>query len=660
MLPLYEGFRKYDVPSNLQGELFDSDNQALAELINLNKINIFVGPNNSGKSLLLREIVKTQSKTYYGDEKWAEIESCLKFFDSAIKRIRVSSGIHGLVRLIDVHAGAIIDLKSLSDFYTQLSKYVSNYEVSTAIDLITGSFLRTFEFNEGASYSYTDENNYNSPFNTYTQRELLRGIFTCLNELKAEAEMVTHRLAELALSHTIGKLQRIYIPTFRSLKEFNNSQIELSIRKDYTFPDYVRVYTGQDFAKAIENHKNDEHSYRKKIKAFESFLARTFFQNQTVVLTYHKNQNVLLIKIGDEKDRPIYQLGDGLQMIIILTFPFFMYSSGIISIEEPELFIHPGLQKEFINFLIKDPRVNNFQIYLSTHSNHILDSVNLSDKISIFSVSKRRKEQETLLDDEKVPDFIINNLAFGDRNMLSLLGVTSTSVYLSNCVIWVEGITDKIYLQNYISAYFESSKCQDKYSEFQYLKEGIHYSFSLTGGDSIIHWDFSENLDYNDSMSKIIVSKFCAKSFVIVDNDFGKNEERKKKLREVLDGRLLELKYPEIENMIPSDVLPIVLSEYLSVNRSIRTDQIEIVSDEELLQIRIGKLIDTKMLADCPNCKKFSSDTGSLKSADKYEFCHKAIKFIDGNNITDYACQVVETLLDFIIGMNSNYVQESD
>lgn len=70
MLPLYEGFRKYDVPSNLQGELFDSDNQALAELINLNKINIFVGPNNSGKSLLLREIVKTQSKTYYGDEKW--------------------------------------------------------------------------------------------------------------------------------------------------------------------------------------------------------------------------------------------------------------------------------------------------------------------------------------------------------------------------------------------------------------------------------------------------------------------------------------------------------------------------------------------------------------------------------------------------------------
>jgi len=209
-------------------------------------------------------------------------------------------------------------------------------------------------------------------------------------------------------------------------------------------------------------------------------------------------------------------------------------------------------------------------------------------------------------------------------------------------------------------AIIDLKSLSDFFSEFQYLKEGIHYSFSLTGGDSIIHWDFSENLDYNDSMSKIIVSKFCAKSFVIVDNDFGKNEERKKKLREVLDGRLLELKYPEIENMIPSDVLPIVLSEYLSVNRSIRTDQIEIVSDEELLQIRIGKLIDTKMLADCPNCKKFSSDTGSLKSADKYEFCHKAIKFIDGNNITDYACQVVETLLDFIIGMNSNYVQESD
>jgi AAA15 family ATPase/GTPase len=658
MLPLYEAYRKYDVPEKLKGEIFNAEDEVLSELDKLNKINILVGPNNSGKSLLLRELIKTNSKFYYGQDRWDEIANLMCFIDEAPRMIAEASGLPDFSKFLDVHSGPIIDLSIFPSIYAQVSKYSPNYDVKAAVGLLQSVFLKPFEFSDARTYSFANHNNYNSGFNTQSNRELLLKIFDSINKLKDRAQMITQRLSELSLPDFSEKRQRVYIPTFRSLKEFNNLQIDLTIRKDYNFNQDVEIYTGQSFARAVENHKNNEYPYRKKIERFESFLGRTFFQNQKVILTFQKDGNVLLIKIGDEKDRPIYELGDGLQMVIILTFPFFMYDSGIIAIEEPELFIHPGLQKEFVKFLIEDPRVKNFQVYLSTHSNHILDCVNISNQVSIFSVSKRRKKTDSLMTDEQVPDFVVDNLAFGDRNILSLLGVTSTSVYLSNCVVWVEGITDKIYLQKYINAYFDCSKCKEKYNSFRYLKEGIHYTFSLTGGDSIIHWDFAEDSAYDDTTSKILVHKFCAKSFVIIDGDFGKNKDRKAKLREVLDGRVLELKFPEMENLLSPDLVPLVLNEYRSVKNALRISQIPAVTENDLLNNRMGDLIDSVVLKNCTTCKGFSSETGSLKSNDKYEFCLKAIKFIDGNSISDYACEVVEKILDFIIDMNSATVYD--
>jgi hypothetical protein len=75
-------------------------------------------------------------------------------------------------------------------------------------------------------------------------------------------------------------------------------------------------------------------------------------------------------------------------------------------------------------------------------------------------------------------------------------------------------------------------------------QEGIHYSFSLTGGDSIIHWDFSESSNYEELSHKVIVKKFCAKAMAIVDQDFGKNPDRKSLLMQLLNERFIELAVP--------------------------------------------------------------------------------------------------------------------
>ena len=65
MLPVYEAFREYDLPNKLSNELFDQNGKPLTRINKLSKVNIFVGPNNFGKSILIREILKTRSKHHH-------------------------------------------------------------------------------------------------------------------------------------------------------------------------------------------------------------------------------------------------------------------------------------------------------------------------------------------------------------------------------------------------------------------------------------------------------------------------------------------------------------------------------------------------------------------------------------------------------------------
>lgn len=652
MLPYYEAYRKYDLPAKLRNELYDSLSNQLQLLDKLNKVNIFVGPNNSGKSLLLRELLKTNSPTYYSSENWEKILKLLQFIKEVPDKIRSVSHIHNLEVIIDSN-GVLIDLRQFEQLYPQISVYKSGYTLQTATDSLRHLFTKDFKFQENKLYSYSSPDVINQYFNISSQRKLLEEITDYLEELKRQASEITLALQSLRLPENPANEKRIYIPAIRSLRGIADvGMIDTSIARDYDFQTTVLVYSGQSFADEVFKQKNSPFKFQTKIIQYEEFLSVTFFQSKQIRLIYVLDKKTLFIKIGNEEDRPIYELGDGLQMLIILTFPFFLFDAGTIVIEEPELFIHPGLQKEYINFLINHEKTKNFQIFISTHSNHILDSINVSDKISIFSVNKKKKNQNPL--EQETPDFVIENLASGNENILRLLGVTSTSVYLSNCVIWVEGITDRLYLKKYIDVYLKNADLKEKYKPIKNFKEGIHYSFSLTGGDSIVHFDFDSQSDYNSESAQIIVNKFCSKSYLIVDNDFRKNKQRKQMFTQKLGDRFVELELPEIENYLPASVINEVLVEYPSVKKSVGNNALAILSLDRMKDKKVGYLIDNEILNDFPGCKKFSDDNGSVKSADKYDFCIKSVSYINATNIPVKIIPIIEGVLDFILVMNKN------
>ena len=137
---------------------------------------------------------------------------------------------------------------------------------------------------------------------------------------------------------------------------------------------------------------------RDSIRVYEQFLSQQFFSGAPVTLTpaLHKydadkrsDNDVVYLKIGDSKDHPIYDLGDGMQSLIICTYPIIteLSDGALFFLEEPDLCMHPSLQRIFLNVLRRYHQDKGHQFFLTTHSNHLLDLLEDEQLVSIYSFS---------------------------------------------------------------------------------------------------------------------------------------------------------------------------------------------------------------------------------------------------------------------------------
>ena len=305
------------------------------------------------------------------------------------------------------------------------------------------------------------------------------------------------------------------------------------------------LFTGEELYDEITDILLGDENEREKFHKFEKFISDMFYESKGFQINPSKKKNCLLVKIGNDKEYEIHNMGEGIKQLITILYPIYMKkdSDGIFFIEEPEINLHPGFQRKLMEILIENFPKHNY--FITTHSNHIIDITNFSDDVSLY---KFKKNNEKITIEEMDKSYI---------TALAELGVNSSASFLSNCTIWVEGISDRIYLKKYIEMCFKNSNIENKY------KEGIHYSFVEYGGGNIVHWNFDEN---NDDTNQMNVKYLNHNVFLIVDNDgtslkknkdgsIQKKEERKRKLNEILGDNFYELKSREIENLIKLEVL---------------------------------------------------------------------------------------------------------
>jgi|GEM_PF-4130645 len=643
----YKLHAKYLVPTSLKGDIIDNDGKALDYIENTNKVNLFVGANNSGKSKIICELLKdNRDMINWNSDVVNPIQSELdNLLDEIVKLISTYSLERNFLSIqINRKVYPISELEN-TIFRVAKSK---NDNISNAI-----MPLSSFANEILAIVSGQVQGDIYGP-GMRLNISIAKELFVKIYELIGQA--TSHLKEKFPLPNPTKT--KIYIPSFRTLHPFGGvAKLKTRISSNYDLDkSKITVESGDDFYSYIHSSKTGEYSERKRIKEFEIFLGTHFFGGENVEVTSRtvngQLNGTVFIKVGNEKDQPIHDLGDGLQMIIIMSLLFFLNDSGVVIIEEPELYMHPALQRRFLDFLISNPRTTNFQIFISTHSNHFLDLVNDTNLISVFTVRKHIVEKEG--DDEILPKFIVENVASGNDNALQLLGVNNTSVYIANCTIWVEGVTDKLYIGRYISEYLKQKNLSDEYVVFKNYQEGIHYSFVFSGGDTIIHWDFDEESEYDELKKNVIVDKLCGKSLVIVDDDFNKNRKRKEVLSEILFERLIVLDVPEIENLLDAEVIIQTIKEY----PSLKDFTLPTSDNGKLKKVKVGTYIDDYLLKSSPAGKRFSAkaDTAkskSIKSSDKLAFCEKAIKHISFENMTDESKKLVERIISFVIAHNN-------
>ena len=163
--------------------------------------------------------------------------------------------------------------------------------------------------------------------------------------------------------------------------------------------------------------------------------------------------------------------GDGfINLFIILTSIYDAPDDATIIIDEPEISLHPDVQKRLMERLVKHSK--DKQIILSTHSTHFIDLELLKHGAKLFRFNKT-KESTKISTIKKKNIYRIEKLINAVEQPY-LLDSKSKEIFFQNKIILVEGIDD----------YY----CYRKiFENYHYKTSGEFYGWGVGGAERIEH-----------------------------------------------------------------------------------------------------------------------------------------------------------------------------
>ncbi|MBF0464219.1 MAG: AAA family ATPase [Nitrospirae bacterium] len=222
----------------------------------------------------------------------------------------------------------------------------------------------------------------------------------------------------------------------------------------------------------------------------------------------------------------------------------FKLKDCIFAFEELENNLHPALLRKLLTYLTMKVDSEKFILFLTTHSNVAIDYFSKNPNAQIIHVT--HDGQKTLC---KTVETYIEN-----KGILDDLDIRASDLLQSNGIIWVEGPSDRVYINKWISIWSEGT-----------LQEGTHYQCVFYGGRLLAHLSAEEPDQVSDLVSIFRVNR---NAVVLIDSDkkddqASLNETKRRIIKEVEEneGIAWVTKGNEIENYIPAEAVGKLLNK---------------------------------------------------------------------------------------------------
>lgn len=252
----------------------------------------------------------------------------------------------------------------------------------------------------------------------------------------------------------------------------------------------------------------------------------------------------IFLEEDDGRRFALSKSGSGLKTIILMLINLYILPATkkyknkeiVFAFEELENNLHPALQRKVFEYIYTFSTKNNVHIFVTTHSHIAINTFLEKEKTALYHVQKNNGASKiaSIMDRTSMLDVLFD------------LDVKASDLFQSNGVIWVEGPSDRIYINRWLRVF-----CNSEYIE------GSHYQFLYYGGKNLSHFTADDNLD-----DLISILKTNQNAAIVIDSDKRNDSARinatKSRIRKEFEGMggfCWITKGKEIENYISTESL---------------------------------------------------------------------------------------------------------
>ena len=370
------------------------------------------------------------------------------------------------------------------------------------------------------------------------------------------------------LSQSGDYIQRLpnSMPIFLEGKQFRRLLAERDIIPEQSLGGDIKIHTnGIGITNAIQCFINktglpSDLVERDMLNALNSIFAHDALFTDIVCQEDEKNKWEIYLEEEHKGRIPLSQSGSGLKTVIsvlacLILVPHLEKKSlnhYVFGFEELENNIHPALLRRLNDYIYQMSVENDFVYFLTTHSNVLIDQFSKQSDAQIVHVTSRGSYSTCTT----AKTYIQNN------GILDDLDIRASDILQANGIIWVEGPSDRIYINRWIDLWSNGE-----------LKEGTHYQVIFYGGRLLAHLSAEIPDEVEASVSILATNR---NAIILIDSDKrskqSKINQTKIRLRsefEKLGALCWITKGKEIENYIPSEVV----DDFWDLKNSKQVDQ---------------------------------------------------------------------------------------